>query len=131
MVDGGASTDFTLARNLLNSIKTMYDNSEQYYYSAESRLDYIISTANNDPDPEADYTDEIESAMANLESKKEIYEYLKQAYHEAEALTNRIKMQTDTVREQVQNTRNRLTQIGDTAVSSIKKAEDKISKYVK
>jgi hypothetical protein len=69
--------------------------------------------------------------MANLESKKEIYEYLKQAYHEAEALTNRIKMQTDTVREQVQNTRNRLTQIGDTAVSSIKKAEDKISKYVK
>lgn len=128
-VDNYAMTDFTRANNSLNGIQIKYKNAERKLNQLKWDLENAERRAENNPDE--DYSDEIERLQEQLEQTEQIYQQLKQAYTEAEALTKRIKVKADMLRERANDTRRQLTEIGDKTVSSIKKAANKISGYAK
>ncbi len=127
-VSTGASSDYTKARNCLNSLRTKVEKAKWELEVAKRNLESLETRACRRP--EEDYTDRIIRQEEIVEQKQEIYERATRALEEGESIVKRIKANSDRVIEEVNRGRRLLQDQGHNALSTIKKAAAAISKYV-
>ena len=124
----GASSDVSKASNAITTMRNRTESAKNNLRYSEHRLEQLLEEEINS---EEDLSSEIAYIEAEVEDRRLKYELAKQSLEEAESLVCRIKINSNTILEEIIRNRTLIQDAGHNGLSAIKNATSAIMQYIK